>query len=353
MNTPFTIDQIPRRTVRHEERDYLFFSGTAYLGIQQNPEFGQLLTEAAAHYGTAYGSSRNGNLQLAIYDEAEAKLATWMGTEAALTLSSGMLAGQVVVQHLRAQNTGFIYGPDVHPALWHDPTANLPATSFADWTAQLPAQLDALPPGPVAILVNSVDAVRSVYYDFTWVADLPINRDITLVIDDSHGLGILHGGTGIWPGIPENPGVNRVVTGSLGKAMGLPGGVVFGNKTFLSRLRQTAFFGACSPIAPAYLAAYGRADAYYEQARGQLGENLKLAQALLDKTALFTHANGYPVFYTDRSDLYPFLLERGILVYSFSYPTLADRTNTRIVISAFHTFDDIQRLASAVYDYAF
>lgn len=353
MNTPFTIDQIPRRTVRHQERDYLFFSGTAYLGIQQNPEFGQLLLEATAQHGTAYGSSRNGNVQLAIYDDAETKLATWMGTEAALTVSSGMLAGQVVVQHLRAQNAGFIYGPNVHPALWHDPTATLPTTSFTDWIAQLPSQLTSLPPGPIAILVNSVDAVRSIYYDFTWVANLPANRDITLVVDDSHGLGLLRAGTGIWPGIPDNPGVNKVVTGSLGKAMGLPGGVIFGSKIFLDGLRQTAFFGACSPIAPAYLAAYGRAGAHYEQAREQLGENVKLAHALLSKTALFTHASGYPVFYTDHNELYPFLLERGMLVYSATYPTPADSANTRIVVSAFHTFDDIQQLASAVYDYVF
>ncbi len=352
-STPFTIDQLPGRTIWYEDREYLFFSGTSYLGIPQTPAFRQLVTGAIEQYGTSYGSSRNGNVELAVYAEAEAKLARRVGAEAALTLSSGMMAGQVVLQHLRAQHTQFVYGPQTHPALWHEPAVELPATSFADWIVQLPALLDALPPGPVAILVNSVDALRSAYYDFSWQYVLPAGKDITVVVDDSHGLGLLHGGSGIWPELIQKPGVRVLVTASLGKAMGLPGGVIFGDADILTALRHTAFFGGCSPIPPAYLAAYYRADEVYQQAYSQLKENIKLAEVLLDKTALFSHARGYPVFYTDRNDLYPFLLEHGILAYSFAYPTPKSPANTRLVISAYHSFEDIQKLANAVYAYLF
>jgi len=349
----FIIDHLPNRTIRHEEREYLFFSGTSYLGMPQNPAFRQLVTEAMSQYGTSYGSSRNGNVELAVYAVAEAKLARRVGAEAALTVSSGMMAGQVVVQQLRSQHTQFVYGPQTHPALWHEPTVELPATLFDEWIAQLPAQIAALPPGPVAILLNSVDALRSVYYDFAWIVGLPTNRGITVVVDDSHGLGVLHGGTGVWPGLERKTGIRVVVTASLGKAMGLPGGVILGDATVLNNLRHTAFFGGCSPLPPAYLAAYCRADELHQQAYNQLKENIKLAEALLDKTALFSHAKGYPVFYTNRDDLYAFLLERGILVYSFAYPTPQSPANTRLVISAYHSFEDIQKLANAVYTYLF
>ncbi len=348
-----TISHLPGRTIRHEGRAYLFFSGTSYLGMPQSPEFRQLVAEGMDQYGTSYGSSRNGNVELAVYAEAEAELARWMGAEAALTLSSGMMAGQVVMQYLRSQHTQFIYGPQTHPALWHEPTIALPAALYTAWIAQLPAQLEALPPGPVAILLNSVDALRSAYYDFTWVAELPADRSITVVIDDSHGLGLLHGGRGIWPELIQKKGVRVLVTASLGKAMGLPGGVIFGDADRLAYLRRTAFFGGGSPIPPAYLAAYCRASEVYQQAQGQLRENIKLAESLLDKTALFSHAKGYPVFYTDHDDLYAFLLERGILVYSFSYPTPQSSPSNRLVISAYHTFEDIQELANAVYAYLF
>lgn len=356
MRDVFTIDHLPNRTITHGGQSYLFFSGTAYLGLPQHPAFQQLLVDGMARYGTTYGSSRNGNLRLGIYEAAEIKLAAMVGAPQALTVSSGMLAGQVVVNYLRAQNATFVYGPSAHPAVWNRPTVDLPAGPFADWTARLPNELRRNQTEPVAILTNSVDAVRSIYYDFGWVNDLPDDRPITLVVDDSHGLGVLNNGShgygkGIWPQIPQTSNVNLIVTGSMAKAMGLPGGVIFGGADTLNALRQTAFFGACSPLPPAYLDAYVRADALYAGGRQRLGQNVLLAEKLLMPTGLFSHATGYSVFFTAQDDLYPFLLERGIFVYSFAYPTAADRANTRLVISAFHTVDDIQSLANAIYEY--
>ncbi|GAB3895522.1 aminotransferase class I/II-fold pyridoxal phosphate-dependent enzyme [Spirosoma agri] len=353
MSTTFAIDSLPNRIIKHDDREYLFFSGTAYLGLPQNLAFQQLLTDAIGRYGTVFGSSRNGNLQLSVYEEAEAKLAQFVGAETALTLSSGMMAGQAVVNWLRLGYTEFVYGPNAHPAIWNGPTVSLPIMPFADWVAQLPAQLQTIKPGPVAILLNSIEAVRSEYYSFGWVRDLPDDRPITLVIDDSHGLGVLNAGRGIWPQIAQKDTINLLVTASTAKAMGLPGGVILGTAETLKAIRRTAFFGSCSPIPPAYLAAYVQADVLYAESREKLRQNLILAEKLLMPTGLFTHASGYPVFFTDHDDLYPFLLEKGIFIYSFAYPTAADRANTRIVISAFHELADIQKLAECVYAYCF
>lgn len=362
---PFTINDLPNRTIQHDGREYLFFSGTAYLGLPQHPAFGQFLMEGIGRYGTAYGSSRNGNLRLGVYDEAESKLADLAGGPdgppvAALTLSSGMMAGQMVVNWLRSQDATFLYGPQTHPALWTDAGVALPQTSFSDWSAGLADRVRDLPAtdSPIVILANSIDAVRSDYSDFNWVAELPGDRPITLVVDDSHGLGILSEGRGIWPQIAKCPNVRSgpvrlIVTASMTKALGLPGGVVFSDTATLAELCKTAFFGACSPVPPAYLDAFLRAGALYAEGRERLRENLKLAEALLLPTGLFRHAPGYPVFFTEHDDLYPFLLERGIFIYSFAYPTSADRANTRIVISAFHELADIQRVAEAVYAFTF
>ena len=352
-NDIIRVNHLPSRTISNAGTELLFFSGTAYLGLPQHPLFQQLVADSMNRYGTTFGSSRNGNLQLRVYVEAEAKLAMLVGAEAALTVSSGMLAGQAMVNYLRLQQATFVYGPQAHPALWDGPAVELPTIPFADWTAQLPDKLRVLQPGPVAILVNSIDPGRSEYYDFEWVNNLPDNRPVTLVVDDSHGLGVLTDGRGIWPQMPRKSTVQLIVTASLAKAMGLPGGVVFGSADVIANLRRTAFFGACSPMAPAYLEAYQQADALYTEGRERLHQNLLLAEKLLLPTGLFSHAKGYPVFFTDENDLYPFLLEKGIFIYSFAYPTASDRANTRIVISAFHTFEDIQTLANAVYAYCF
>ncbi|GAA4412947.1 8-amino-7-oxononanoate synthase [Nibrella viscosa] len=345
----FTTDHLPGRTILYNHREYLFFSGTSYLGIPQNKEFQQLLIAALSRYGTMFGSSRNGNLRLSIYEEAEQQLAAFTGAEAALTLSSGMMAGQVVANYLRAQQYSFLYGPCTHPALWHEPAVEVPTVSFADWTNQLPDLLTIT--GHAVIAVNSIDAVRSEAYPFAWVNNLPTDQPITLVIDDSHGLGVLgDAGSGIWRQIKRPPNVRLIVTASLAKAMGLPGGVVFSDAETIAAIRHTAFFGACSPISPAYLDAFVRADELYMQARGRLQQNIALAEGLLLPTGLFRQAPGYPVLYTERDELYPFLLENGIFIYSFAYPTPADKANTRIVISAFHEPEDIDRLAHCIHE---
>ena len=101
MHNDFIIHQQPSNKIRLEEKEYHFFSGTSYLGMNQDQEFKQLLIEGMCQYGMSFGSSRNGNLQLGIYETAEQTMAAWVGAEKALTVSSGMLAGQLVAQYLK------------------------------------------------------------------------------------------------------------------------------------------------------------------------------------------------------------------------------------------------------------
>ena len=94
-----------------------------------------------------------------------------------------------------------------------------------------------------------------------------------------------------------------------------------------------------------------KADSVYAEAGARLQKTIRLAEELLLPTGLFQHASGYPVFFTEQDDLYPYLLQHGICIYSFAYPTTADRANTRIVISAFHEPEDIQELARQIHTY--
>lgn len=356
---PFTIDHLPSRTVEHDGRTYLFFSGTSYLGIPQHPRMQALLAEGIARYGLHFGSSRNGNLQLAIYEKAEEKLALWTGAASALTVSSGMIAGQLVVDWLTNQGTGcrpmvdsdtvVLQAPGTHPALWHP----LLRPQQVPFTAEhLLTHLDPADQKPLLLLTSSVDAIRGQYADFSWLPKLS-HRPVMLVVDDSHGLGVLNGRRGIYPTLcalveRKMPNVQIVVTASLAKAMGLPGGVVLGSSILIEQLRGTAYFGACSPMPPAYAHAFVHAGTLYREARARLDRNVALAESLLMPTGLFTHGSGYPVFYTERHDLYPALLKQGIFIYSFAYPTPADKPNTRLIISAYHEEDDIRQLATAV-----
>ena len=75
------IDHLPSRTIKFQEEEYLFFSGTSYLGMGHQAGFQEALKEGIARYGTIFSASRNNNLKLAIYEEAETFLAQWTGFE--------------------------------------------------------------------------------------------------------------------------------------------------------------------------------------------------------------------------------------------------------------------------------
>jgi len=109
------VDHLPGRTLHANGRAYLYCSGTGYLGIARNPAFAELVVAGISRYGTNYSSSRSSSVQLRIYAEAEAYLAAYAGAEAALTVSSGYLAGQLAVAAL-AEAGRFKYEPGAHPA---------------------------------------------------------------------------------------------------------------------------------------------------------------------------------------------------------------------------------------------
>ncbi|WP_435352656.1 aminotransferase class I/II-fold pyridoxal phosphate-dependent enzyme [Emticicia sp. SJ17W-69] len=352
MPNEFIINQLPSNKILLDSKEYHFFSGTSYLGMNQDEDFKKLIIEGMNHYGMSFGSSRNGNLQLDIYDQAEEKMARWVGAEKALTTSSGMLAGQVVAQYLKTQNATFFYAPHSHSANFHEPNITLPNLSFEAWATTIRQQIFEKNAPHSVIVCNSCDALKLSPYHFDWVAQLPISQAITLIIDDSHGLGITgKNGSGIFQQIVNTSNVRLVVVSSLHKAMGIAGGVVCSDYDFIEALRHTAFFASCSPIAPAYLYAYMYADKIYERNLIKLRSNIHRFNSQMgvvgnnSDNQLFHYLPNYPVYYTLKDDLYNFLFDEGIFIYSFAYPIKTGKPNTRIVLSAWHKEEQIDFLA--------
>ncbi len=357
MPNEFIISQLPSNKILLEGKEYDFYSGTSYLGMNQDEDFKTLLIEGMNHYGMSFGSSRNGNLQLDIYAQAEEKMARWVGAENALTVSSGMLAGQVVAQYLKTQNATFFYAPHSHAANFHEPNINLPNCSFETWANNICQEISEKNASQSVIVCNSCDAIKLTPYHFEWTSQLPQHQAITLIIDDSHGLGITgKNGAGIFQQISVKSNVRLVVVSSLHKAMGIAGGVVFGENDFIEALRHTAFFASCSPIAPAYLYAYMHADEIYTRNLLKLYSNIQRFDFQINTiqyadNQLFNSIPNYPVYYTLQDDLYDFLFENGIFIYSFAYPIKTGKPNTRIVLSAWHEAEQIDFLAEMLNKY--
>lgn len=344
---PYT-DALPGRTVKIDGQEKLYFSGTSYLGINHQPAYQQLLMEGIKAYGGNYSSSRSSNLQLAIYEEAEHFLSNLLGLEAVLTFSSGYQAGQALMNAL-PREAHYIFAPKTHPAVWQTEQEVWPG-SFPSWVLSLPTQLSAAPAQEVIIVTNSLDPLFAEKYKFNWLTDLPAEKNIHVIVDDSHGLGVLgEKGEGIIsqikPYLPKH--IQLTIVGSIGKALGIPGGIVAGSSALISHLKKSPFFTAASPIPPTYLYAFLRAQPLYQEARIRLKERVKQFQQQIKNSELFNYFDTYPVFYTPHNGLSK-AVEDTCVLSSFPYPNPESEPVTRVVLNALHNEEDVKILSSKI-----
>ncbi len=359
------ISHLPSRTIRLNHEDYLYFSGTSYLGMGHSSGFKSLLESGVEKYGTIFSASRNNNLQLDIYKSAENYLAEWCTSEAALTVTSGMLAGMLAVKYLN--DADFFYVNQAHPAIWKEiPTKYYLSgelrvesgenSQLSTLNSPLSDVYRALAQNKNVVLAsNAIDPLycQTIYFD--WIKELPDDARVTVLIDDSHGLGICgEKGGGHFESIKAllagKNNIRLIVTGSMAKAMGIPGGVILSDKKTIAEMSQSPIFSGASPIVPAYLFAFTRSEGIYSIELDAVRHNIDyFNHNTTDEIKnLLVNEKGYPVYYVKDNSLFDFLYARKIFISSFAYPKPTDAPITRIVLSSLHTEYDIKMLIDAL-----
>lgn len=339
------ITNISGKTKRKKEDKKLIFKGTDYLGITQNIEFREYIIEGFSKYGSSFGGSRLSGTFADLYTTAENRLSEIAKAKAALTFSSGTLSGMAVLNVLD-KDKEFIYAPDVHPAL--SPYRNSNNISFDLWKENLLKNIKKNNKA-LTILSNSLNPLSVENFNFEWIQEIAHKRPVTLIIDDSHGFGILgKEGTGIYNELPDNENIERVVISSLGKAWGLPGGVVLASKKIINKLQASSLFGGASPIIPAYLYAFLQSEHIYTNKREELKNNINLFLNNINDKNQYKYFQDFPVFSSKNHELYDILLNQNIEISSFNYPSPDAERYTRVVLSALHSEKDIIELCRAI-----
>lgn len=331
-------------TVAQEQ--YLYFGGTAYLGIPQNEEFIQHYTDGIVRFGLNNGTSRGNNVQLAIYNQAEAYIAKKYGAADALITSSGYLAAKLVVQAY-AQRGEVRYAPNTHPALWNneDPKSNF---SFLEWAEVIVEEINRSAKTDWVLITNSMNNLYPEIYNFNFINQLDPNKKVILIIDDSHGLGILNGGTSILTNFPNTTNVTVIVVASMAKALGVDAGVVLSTAEEIYKLKQSEVFYGASPPAAAGLYAFTQGLNIYTNAYNKLQHNIKFFTQNLTDISKWHYVPGFPVFLAKDPKISDTLARKNILISSFPYPDRNGDILNRIVLSSWHSETDIIKLLAAL-----
>ncbi len=343
------VSTYPGRKVNIDGESFLYFGGTSYLGVHTDAEFQDLVLNSIKQYGSNFGTSRRSNVQFSIYNEAESYMAKWVGSEACLTMSSGYLAGQLVANHFNTKQYRLFYAPNSHSALFR--TNAKPYTTYTTLNIALREHIEKKKEEIPVIFLDSIDFSGCNYPDFQILQTLPLTSCI-LVVDDSHGIGIVgKDGAGVFRSLQSISCRELVLCASLGKALGLQAGAVFGKKERIEQMKSSNFFGGASPAAPFYMAHFMQAKVVYSRKRQLLQDNIKSFLSVAKASKLLNFMPDYPVFGFSDPQLTEHLRENKIIITDFRYPTEDTYATNRIVLTAAHTQEDIFSLSEALNSY--
>ena len=353
----YITNQLPSRIFTTNHQDYLWFSGTSYLGMPHHQGFRENFTKALKQYGMSWGSSRNNNIRLDIYEKAEIELAKFANMPAALTVSSGMWAGQLVVNFLQKPNTKFFFAPKTHPALWIGANLELEdwekGLSYSEWASLIIEKVKECTAEHIVICSDSVGSPYVEAFDFQWINKLCVLKNVTVVVDASHSFGV-------WKNFlsevvqPEfgfdgfKRRQNFIITASLNKAMGMTGGVILSDSETTLSIRQLPMFAGASPMMPALLETFVNSLDYFAEQQQKLFENITDFNSLIPKNSFLDSIENYPAYCTHKSGVHEFLKDNGIMTACFPYPTATDFPVTRLVVSALHLKEDLEKLTNVL-----
>jgi hypothetical protein len=259
-----------------------------------------------------------------------------------------------VRQTLDTESNRLYYAPNTHSALYSPrlsgeqfkPYPNFTALNL-DIRAHLKVDHNTIP----VVLLDAIDFSGSNYPDFDGLKMLPLEK-IILVVDDSHGIGIVgNNGGGVFRIIQDLNPKELVVCSSLGKGFGIQAGTIFGSKIRMKELGDTPFFGGASPAAPAALASLIDGSELFNEKRAMLKNNIDLFKSHIKALDKFKFMNEHPTFSFNDEEFTKYLKEQMIVVTSFRYPDADANLMSRIVISTHHKREDILLLCNLINSY--
>ncbi len=350
-----------------EGRTFVAFASNDYLGLANDPALKTGAIAAIEAWGVGAGASQLVSGRLGIFDELEQRLAEFAQREAALFFPSGFQANLGVLTAL-ADRHDVIFADRVNHASLID-GALLSRAQHVRYqhtdVDDLKHKLDSTPVaagGTRLIVTDSVFSMDGDEAPLARLLELAERYDAWLIVDDAHGLGVLGPqgrGSIADAGLPPHP--NLIMIGTLGKAAGVSGAFVAGQRNviewLIQRARSYIYTTGPSPmVAGALLASIERirqGDALRMRLQkniAQLREGIadlnlpfKLLPSRTGIQALVIGDNAHTLKISQH------LLAQGYWVPAIRPPTVAPGSaRLRISLSAAHTTAHIVGLLNAL-----
>ena len=336
-------------------RRLIAFCSNDYLGLANHPALIAAVQEAAERWGVGSGASHVVSGHLRPHAELEERLAAFVGRERALYFTTGYMANLAIAPALLERRDA-IFADRLNHASLIDAAQLARAEHIRYPHGDLDWLTDRLARSRARRKLILTDAVFSMDGDLAPLPELfelAERFDAWLVVDDAHGFGVLgpqgRGSLAHFQ-LPASP--RLILMGTLGKAAGVSGAFVAGDRRVIEWLMQRGrsyiFTTASSPVIAAALltsleliAAGDDRRAHLQKLITQLQEGLEELswQLLPSPTAI------QPLVIGDNPTtlaLAERLFARSLWVPAIRPPTVPTGTaRLRISLSAAHTTDQV------------
>jgi glycine C-acetyltransferase len=361
------LDSPQAARVRMEGRgEVIILSSNNYLGLSNEPAVVRAGKEALDRFGAGTASVRFICGTFTIHRELEAACARLVGTAASLSFVSAWNANEALPATLLGEHdivisdqlnhASIIDAVRLAKAITKCQSAVYRHADLADLDAKLAAARDRR---VKMVITDGVFSMEGAIAPLPDLLQLCRKHEAVLVVDDSHGTGVLgqHG-----RGTAEHFGVAGeldIITSTLGKALGgAAGGFVAASAAVCDYLTQRArpqlFSNALPPtVAASALASIEYLEAHPERVAALRANAQYFREQLLElgfkplpgETPIIPVILGETAAAIRMSDL---LLAEGVFVTGFGYPVVPQgQARVRCQISAAHTRADLDEALAA------
>jgi glycine C-acetyltransferase len=343
--------------------EVIVLSSNNYLGLAAHPEVVRAGIEGLERYGAGTASVRFICGTFEPHHELERALADLSGTEAALTYVSCWNANEAAIPSLTDDTTVILTDALNHASLIDAIRLSRPAKKVIYPHSDMAALRDALAAAPrearKLIVTDGVFSMEGDLAKLPEIVELAREFDAVVIVDDSHGVGVL-GETG--RGTVEHFGLLGevdVITGTLGKALGgAAGGYVASSEEVCDLLAQRSRPQLFSNALPPTVAcsALRAVQVMLEQPEllTRLRESTSVFREMLVEAGyrpLEGEAAIIPIIVGETAEamaLSARLLDEGVFVTGFGFPVVPEgAARVRVQMSAALEREHLERAIAA------
>jgi 8-amino-7-oxononanoate synthase len=363
------VDSPQNARIEIDGQPLLNFSSNDYLGLANDPLLKEAAIEAVKQFGAGSGASRLICGSLAPHHRLEEALASFKGTEAALTFSSGYAAAFGAIGALLDSNDVIVVDKLVHACIvdaarlsgaklrvfGHNNLNDLEKIlRWADRRHAAPPLTSSARRPRTLIVTESIFSMDGDPAPLRELAALKDKFGAWLMVDEAHATG-LYGK--LRRGLAEELEVAdkiEIQMGTLGKAFGAAGGYICGSVSLIDCLinRARSFIFSTAPVPAAAAAAAAGvqivAGAGGEERRNRLWSNVTEISRHIDSkgSAIIPLLIGEEGKAMDKAAA---LRKSGVYVPAIRFPTVAHgQARLRLTVSAGHSRADIDLLLAAL-----